>query len=156
MPHRDLHKTAGELQTERHETPPVPSPVLFYPCLFTCHHQRCTVRTAVMCRTSTQQRTCAPCNVNFGAVPVGQTETEVVVLTNGGSSSVTLSAVNFSGAPFSMSNLKLPLTLASGQAVVLYATFSPDGRVGKAQLPATLQIRDFRWCSEGRRQTAML
>ncbi len=76
--------------------------------------------------TSTQQLTCAPCNVRFGAVPVGQTETEVVVLTNGGSSSVTLSAVNFSGAQFSMSNLKLPLTLASGQAVVLYATFSPS------------------------------
>lgn len=77
-------------------------------------------------RASTQQLTCAPCNVNFGAVPVGQTETEVVVLTNGGSSSVTLSAVNLSSAPFSMSNLKLPLTLASGQAVVLYATFSPS------------------------------
>ena len=77
-------------------------------------------------RTSTQQLTCAPCNVNFGSVPVGQTETEVVVLTNGGSSSVTLSAVNFSGTQFSMSNLNLPLTLASGQAVVLYATFSPS------------------------------
>ena len=75
---------------------------------------------------STQQLTCAPCNVRFGGVPVGQTETEVVVLTNGGPSSVTVSAVNFSGTQFSMSGLNLPLTLASGQAVVLYATFSPS------------------------------
>jgi hypothetical protein len=75
--------------------------------------------------TSKQQLTCAPCTVRFGAVPIGQTETEIVVLANGGQTSVTVSAANLTGTGFSLSNLRLPLVLAAGQSVSLNVTFSP-------------------------------
>ncbi len=74
---------------------------------------------------STQQLTCAPCTLRFGAVPIGQTETEVAVLANSGQTSVTVSAANLSGTGFSLSNLTLPLVLAAGQSVSLNVTFSP-------------------------------
>jgi Abnormal spindle-like microcephaly-assoc'd, ASPM-SPD-2-Hydin len=74
---------------------------------------------------SKQQLTCAPCSVRFGTVPIGQTETEIVVLTNGGSTSVTVSAANLGGTGFSLSNLTLPLVIPAGQSVSLNVTFSP-------------------------------
>ncbi len=74
---------------------------------------------------STQQLTCAPCTLRFGAVPIGQTETEIVVLTNGGQTSVTVSAANLTGTGFNLSNLSLPLVLAAGQNASLNVTFSP-------------------------------
>ena len=74
---------------------------------------------------STQQLTCTPCSVRFADGPVGHTETEVVVVTNSGQTSVTVSAVNFSKTQFSVSNLSLPLVLAAGQSVPLKVTFSP-------------------------------
>jgi hypothetical protein len=74
---------------------------------------------------STQQLTCAPSLLRFGAVPIGQTETEVVVLTNGGSTSVTVSAATLAGTGFSLSNVSLPLVIAAGQSVSLNVTFSP-------------------------------
>ena len=74
---------------------------------------------------SKQQLTCAPCTVRFGTVPIGQTETEIVVLTNGGPTSVTVSAANLAGAGFSLSNVKLPMVIAAGQSVSLNVTFSP-------------------------------
>jgi hypothetical protein len=75
--------------------------------------------------TSKQQLTCAPCTVRFGTVPIGQTETEIVVLANGGSTSVTVSAANLAGAGFSLSNVKLPMVIAAGQSVSWNVTFSP-------------------------------
>lgn len=74
---------------------------------------------------SKQQLTCAPCSLRFGTVPIGQTETEIVVLTNGGSTSVTVSAASLAGTGFSLSNVSLPLVIAAGQSVSLNVTFSP-------------------------------
>lgn len=74
---------------------------------------------------SKQQLTCAPCKVRFGGVPVGQTQTQVVMLTNSGQTSVTLSAAKVSATAFNLSNLTLPLTLAAGQTFALNVTFSP-------------------------------
>ena len=74
----------------------------------------------------TLQLTCTPSShMRFGAVPVGQTETQVLVLTNNGTTSVTLSASNIIGSEFSVSNLSLPLTLAAGQSTSVNLTFSP-------------------------------
>jgi hypothetical protein len=74
---------------------------------------------------ATQQLTCTPSVLRFGAVPLGQTQTQVMVLTNVGQTSVTVSAFNLSGTEFSLSNLSLPLNLAAGQSVSLNVTFSP-------------------------------
>ena len=73
----------------------------------------------------TQQLTCTPSHLRFGGVPVGQTETQIVVLTNSGTTSVTLSASNITGSEFSVSNLSLPLTLEAGQSTSVNLTFSP-------------------------------
>ena len=74
---------------------------------------------------STRQLTCTPSTVRFGAVPVGQTETQVVVLTNTGTTSVTVTASSLTGSEFSLSSLTLPLTLSPGQSISSNLTFSP-------------------------------
>jgi Abnormal spindle-like microcephaly-assoc'd, ASPM-SPD-2-Hydin len=76
-------------------------------------------------RAATEQLTCAPSSLSFGAVPVGQTETQVVILTNSGATSVTVSAVNLSGTEFTLSQSQLPLLLPAGQSAALSLTFSP-------------------------------
>jgi Abnormal spindle-like microcephaly-assoc'd, ASPM-SPD-2-Hydin len=77
-------------------------------------------------RASAQQLTCTPCGVHFGSVPIGQTETEILVLANSGSTSVTVSAMSLGGSEFSLANLSLPFVLAAGQSVPVNVTFSPS------------------------------
>lgn len=72
------------------------------------------------------QLTCAPCGVRFGSVPVGQTETAVVLLTNNGQASVTVSAFKLKTNEFKIFNLNLPLVVAAGQSVTLNVSFAPD------------------------------
>jgi len=83
-----------------------------------------------------QQLTCSPYALYFGSVVIGQSETEVVVLMNGGPTSVTVSGMKTSGSEFSASGLSLPVTLASGQSVALRVTFSPTS-VGWTQAGIT-------------------
>lgn len=72
-----------------------------------------------------QQLTSTPSTLLFGSVVIGQSESEVVVLTNSGQSSVTVSAMKPSGTMFKASGLTLPLILPAGQSVALKVTFSP-------------------------------
>lgn len=74
---------------------------------------------------ATRQLTCTPSPMRFGAVPIGQSETQIVVLTNTGTTSVTVTANNTTGSEFSVSNPTLPLTLSAGQSVSVNVTFSP-------------------------------
>jgi hypothetical protein len=67
----------------------------------------------------------SPPNLRFGQVDVGRTETQLVTLTNSGTSSVTITSSAVSGAAFATSSLNLPLTLAAGQSVDLNITFTP-------------------------------
>ena len=83
-----------------------------------------------------QQLTCTPSTLLFGSVVTGQSETEVVSLSNGGPTSATVSAVKTSGTGFNLSGLTLPLTLAAGQSVPLKVTFSPTS-VGSTQAGIT-------------------
>jgi hypothetical protein len=78
-----------------------------------------------LCAGASVQLTCTPCSVRFGSVPIGQTETETIVLTNGGLTSVTVSAVNLGDSEYSLSNVTLPLVLAAGQSVPVNVSFSP-------------------------------
>src|ERR1700686_2208730 len=72
-----------------------------------------------------QQLTCAPSTLLFGSVVIGQSESEIVSVSNGGPTSVTVSALKTSGTGFNLSGLTLPLTLAAGQSVPFEVTFSP-------------------------------
>jgi hypothetical protein len=74
----------------------------------------------------------SPAQIKFGGVVVGQSETQVVTLTNSSQSSVTISAIN-SGVPFQVSGLTLPAVLTAGQSVDISIIFAPgaDGWFGQ-------------------------
>ena len=75
-----------------------------------------------------QQLVCTPSALQFGGVLIGHSETEVVMLTNRGSKSITVSAMSTSGNKFhefKVSPLNLPLSLAAGQSVPINVTFAP-------------------------------
>src|SRR3984885_193751 len=84
-------------------------------------------------QTTTRQLTFSPSVLSFGTVPVGQTESQLITLTNSGLTSVTVSAMSLlRGTEFSFPQLSLPLTLAAGQSIEVNVTFSPtaNGWVG--------------------------
>src|SRR5580704_4567139 len=84
-------------------------------------------------QTTTRQLTFSPSVLYFGTVPVGQTESQLITLTNSGQTSVTVSAMSLlRGTEFSFPQLSLPLTLAAGQSIDINVTFSPtaNGWVG--------------------------
>lgn len=77
-------------------------------------------------QASTSPFSFSPPSVGFGAVPLGQSETQIVVVTNRGSSSATISAVRVSNPQFRFSNLTLPLVLPAGKSVALTMVFAPS------------------------------
>jgi hypothetical protein len=76
-------------------------------------------------RANAQQLTCSPSSLFFGSVAIGQSETAVVALKNGGAASVIVSAMKTNGTMFRASGVTLPLTLAAGQSVPVNVTYSP-------------------------------
>ena len=55
-----------------------------------------------------EQMSCFPTSIDFGSVLLGQNETQVVVLINSETTSVTISAVSVISLEFSVSGLSLP------------------------------------------------
>jgi hypothetical protein len=77
-------------------------------------------------QTNTPQLTFSPSVLYFGMVPLGQTQSQLITLTNSGQTSVTVSAMSLlRGAEFSLPQLSVPLTLAAGQSIDLNVTFAP-------------------------------
>ncbi len=64
-------------------------------------------------------------SVAFGSVNVSTTDTQTVMLANGGNSNVTISNVVVAGAGFNASGGVLGLILSNGQTAALTATFDP-------------------------------
>jgi hypothetical protein len=75
--------------------------------------------------TGAPQLTASPSILRFGGVDVGQTETLIVAVTNGGSKSITLSEVSVTDAAFAAPNVSLPLVVPAGQSVDVSVTFTP-------------------------------
>lgn len=69
--------------------------------------------------------TASPTIISFGDIAVGSSSTHQLVLTNNGSSKITLSSLKTTGSEFSVGGAQFPLTLASGKSVTLNATFKP-------------------------------
>jgi hypothetical protein len=67
-----------------------------------------------------------PSSLSFGSVQTAQGQILSAALTNSGSSNVTVSQANISGAGFSLNGLSLPVTLAAGQSVPYSVTFKPQ------------------------------
>ena len=72
-----------------------------------------------------QTLTFNPAHLRFGQVAVGQMETQLVVVTNSGESSTTISSTSVSGSEFGLSGMKLPAVLAAGQSAAVNVTFTP-------------------------------
>ena len=66
-----------------------------------------------------------PTILNFANVPVGSRQTQSVILTNSGGSSLTVSQVTLTGSSFTSSGVTLPLTLEAGQSATLSVVFAP-------------------------------
>jgi Abnormal spindle-like microcephaly-assoc'd, ASPM-SPD-2-Hydin len=65
-------------------------------------------------------------NLNFANVPVGNSETQSVTLTNSRGSSLTVSNATLTGTGFTLSGLALPLTLGAGQSATFSVAFAPQ------------------------------
>jgi hypothetical protein len=68
---------------------------------------------------------CAPRNLDFGKVAVGQPKTLSATLSNTGSSSIKLSSLQLENQQFAVSGLTFPLVLKAGQSAQFKVVFSP-------------------------------
>jgi hypothetical protein len=75
---------------------------------------------------SSEAVTASPSIVSFGQVATGTVSTVPVVLTNARSWKITLSALQTTGAGFSIDGAAFPLTLDAGQSVTLNVAFAPQ------------------------------
>jgi hypothetical protein len=72
------------------------------------------------------QLTASTPSVSFGQTTVGGNSTQTITLSATGSSSVTVQSVKTSGTGFSIVQPQLPVSLATGQTMVLAVEFSPQ------------------------------
>lgn len=131
MPHCDLPKRNREPETNDMRLPQSLPRSFSIRVFFILSATLFAAMLPLSAGAATQQLTCVPGALHFGVVAVGQSETQLVVLTNTGQASVTVSAFTVTGAGFTLSNSTFPLTLAAGQSVSLNVTFAPtsDGWV---------------------------
>ena len=81
--------------------------------------------SAVHVRAATLQLNSSTDGIVFGTVTLGQTQTEEVVLTNNGTTSVIISSASVSSAEFKVSGISLPLTLPAGAHTTFHVAFAP-------------------------------
>jgi hypothetical protein len=68
--------------------------------------------------------------IAFGTVNTGSSSTNIVTLTNNGSTNTTISQVSASGGAFSATGITTPYTLPVGGTVTLSITFAPQAAAG--------------------------
>ena len=71
------------------------------------------------------QLSASPGSVNFGSVGVGVTSKQVVIFSNAGSGSLTISQAAVSGVGFTMTGQTFPITLSAGQTSSINVQFAP-------------------------------
>lgn len=69
----------------------------------------------------------SPGSLNFSNVPVGQSSTQNITLTNSGTNSVALNRATIAGPGFTVSGLSAPVNLAPGQTILVAVKLSPTG-----------------------------
>lgn len=100
-----------------------------------------------------QQLTCSPTPVQFRDTVIGQSESLPVVLTNTGSTNVTVSEVNSGLAAFRVSSLKLPSTLGPGESLSFSLAFAPTTPGWQGEMiwiTSTLSAKSFCLETSGR------
>jgi Protein of unknown function (DUF1573)/Abnormal spindle-like microcephaly-assoc'd, ASPM-SPD-2-Hydin len=84
-----------------------------------------TVNLSATGMSSQPQLVVNPTVMNFGNVSTGLKTTNNLVLTNTGSTNLTISLLALTGADFSISGITTPATLTAGQSAQLAVSFSP-------------------------------
>jgi len=72
-----------------------------------------------------QQLQCDPCRHAFGKLPLGESSSYSIQLTNTGSSLLRITSLSVDGGAFSVGNFPLPAKLRPGASVQLPVTFAP-------------------------------
>jgi len=75
--------------------------------------------------TPAGQLSASPASVAFGALALGSSASQQVVITNSGNAAVKISTVAAAGTGYSVTGLSTPTTLNPGSATTLTATFAP-------------------------------
>jgi hypothetical protein len=75
--------------------------------------------------SATAQLSASTSRLKFGWVAVGTSETQLVILTNTGSSAVNLSSIAIDGPEFRISGVAMPQSLAAGQSTSVNVIFTP-------------------------------
>ncbi|MGA9246845.1 MAG: choice-of-anchor D domain-containing protein [Candidatus Acidiferrales bacterium] len=82
--------------------------------------------TIALSGTATQpQLTATPSSAAFGSVVTGTSNSQTINLTNGGSATVTISAVTVAGTGFSTTGITAPLNIGAGGSATFNAVFAP-------------------------------
>ncbi len=84
-----------------------------------------TLTAVLPAAAATEQLVCTPFALRFGAVTVGQTETQLIALSNVGNTSVTITAASFNQSEFTLAGLNLPAVIPAGQTVEASVIFAP-------------------------------
>lgn len=79
-------------------------------------------------QAGTQPLACSQTNISFGQVALGQSETQLTLVTNTGQTSATISGISVSDSAFTVSGVNLPVVLAAGQSVPISVTFTPTSK----------------------------
>lgn len=66
-----------------------------------------------------------PSSVGFGTVTVGQTNSQPVIVSNGGNEALTVSSYSVTGTGFSVTGLTTPFTVQPGQSASFNVAFGP-------------------------------
>lgn len=74
---------------------------------------------------SSKQLTCTPANVTFYKIPVGESKSFTVAMSNTGTTVVTISQMKITGSAFKVSGLSLPVTLSADQSIQFEVSFTP-------------------------------
>jgi hypothetical protein len=84
--------------------------------------------TIALTGTGTQPEIGAiPSSAPFGNVAVGNTNSQTITLTNGGTANLTISQGSVSGSGFKITGLSTPLTITPGSNATFNAVFTPTG-----------------------------
>ncbi|HTP70383.1 MAG TPA: choice-of-anchor D domain-containing protein [Dongiaceae bacterium] len=67
----------------------------------------------------------SPSTFNFGSVVDGQTKSQSFTVTNTGTASLTVGQISVNGAPYSVSGLNTPATIAAGASTTFSVLFAP-------------------------------
>lgn len=125
MSYRYLFVRRKKLQSGDMRLPQLSRQLLSIPAVSLIILATLAVAGSPMAEAATQPLACSPSTLGFGAIPVGSSEAQLVVLTNQGQTSATVSAISVSSSDFTVSGLNLPVTLAAGEKIGLTVTFTP-------------------------------